>query len=123
MPVRHVEAWKACLVDRRYVRYHNEALLRGHRVASDRPGAQQWHSVRSNAEQQIDVSGDHVLDRDAHAGAIGNELEARVGSLLEECAEDVGDGPGTAGTLRAFFGVGLEPVDQLSEIARRKVSV
>ena len=120
MPHRDMQAGQARFIDGRYVRRRRQPLLGGDGKRLDGAGAQLRQHVRGLVEHDVDLAGQKIAHRRGGA-AVGHELEARVGQLLEEDAGDVPRGADAAGAGRRLVGIGLQPGDQALHVVGRQV--
>ena len=120
VPHRDMQAGQARFIDGRHLGRRRQPLLGRDGKRLDGAGAQLRQHVRGLVEHDVDLAGQKIAHR-RRGAAIGHELEARVGQLLEEDAGDVPRGADAAGAGRRLVGVGLQPGDQALHVVGRQV--
>jgi hypothetical protein len=120
VPIGHVQALRARLVDGRNVGREMPAL-RGHdRVGPDGAGANLRDRIGGLIEHDVDATRHQILHR-RRAAAIGHKAEAGAGDFLKIHAGDLRAAGGADGAGLRLIGIGLEPSDKLAHVACREV--
>ena len=117
-PDRDVHSGKPGLVHGRDVGRRHKPRRRRDGEGLDLAGLNVRQRVGALVEGHVDLSGNQVPDR-LHRAAIGHELEARPGAVLEQDAADMRRAADAGISHRRLAGIGLEPGNQALEVVRR----
>ena len=97
-----------------------DALVVGHRIGADGPGAHLIDGVGGLVDDDVDLPCNEIVHR-RRGAAIGDKLQLDAGGILEIETGDVAAGPQAGGSGRDRLGPGFQPGEQLVQRLRRHI--
>ncbi len=119
VPERHVESGDSHLLDGRNVRSGEPSRLGHDGVGLDLAVAHERQRVGGQIAHEIDVTRHQIL-AGGRTAAVGHELEARAGILLQIESAKMRPASDADGCGRGLVGIGLQPGNHVFHVVSRK---